>query len=157
MKFTSPFQRKTLLNSFIKSQFSYCPLISMFTSKELNKMINRIHEKSLILVLNEHQSTVEEMLDSLNEKTIHQYCIGRLVTKVYVFLNGSSPDIMNNVLQLMKNTYNLRNFLACATDVSRNNCMLNSVIYGPSQIMANLAFWFEKLMLARIIQKGSLN
>ena len=26
-KFTSPFQRKTLLNSFIKSQFSYCPLI----------------------------------------------------------------------------------------------------------------------------------
>ena len=26
-KFTSPFQKKTLLNSFIKSQFSYCPLI----------------------------------------------------------------------------------------------------------------------------------
>ena len=26
-KITSPFQRKTLLNSFIKSQFSYCPLI----------------------------------------------------------------------------------------------------------------------------------
>ena len=34
--FTSPFQRKTLLNSFIKSQFSYCPLIWMFTSKGLN-------------------------------------------------------------------------------------------------------------------------
>ena len=38
-KFTSPFQRKTLLNSFIKSQFSYCPLIWMFTSKGLNKKI----------------------------------------------------------------------------------------------------------------------
>ena len=45
-KFTSPFQRKTLLNSFIKSQFSYCPLIWMFTSKRMNKRINRIHEKS---------------------------------------------------------------------------------------------------------------
>ena len=26
-KFTLPFQRKTLLNSFIESKFSYCPLI----------------------------------------------------------------------------------------------------------------------------------
>ena len=43
-KFTSPCQRIF----FIKSQFSYCPLIWMFTSKGLNKKINRIHEKSLI-------------------------------------------------------------------------------------------------------------
>ena len=38
IKFTSPFQRKTLLNSFIKFQFSYCPLICMFTSKWLNTL-----------------------------------------------------------------------------------------------------------------------
>ena len=30
-------KRKTFLNSFIKSQFSYCPLIWMFTSKGLKK------------------------------------------------------------------------------------------------------------------------
>ena len=43
----------------------------MFTSKVLNKKINRIHEKSLRLVLNDNQSTSDEMLDTLNEKTIH--------------------------------------------------------------------------------------
>ena len=86
--FTSPFQRKTLLNSFIKSQFLYCPLIWMFTSKELNKKINRIHEKSLRLVLNDHQSTLDQMLDTLNEKAIHQQCIDRLLIEVYKFLNG---------------------------------------------------------------------
>ena len=53
-KLTSPFQRKTLLNSFIKSQFSYCPLIWIFTSKGLNKKINRIHGKSLRLDLKDH-------------------------------------------------------------------------------------------------------
>ena len=66
-KFTSPFQRKALLNSFIKFQFSHRSLIWMFTSKGLNKKINRIHEKSLRLVLNDHQSTLDEMLDTLNE------------------------------------------------------------------------------------------
>ena len=46
----------------------------MFTSKGLNKKINRIHEKFLRLLLNDHQSTLDEMLDTLNEKTIHQQC-----------------------------------------------------------------------------------
>ena len=56
-KFTSPFQKKTSLDSFINSQFSYYSLVWMFTSKGLNETINRIHEKSLRLVLNDHQST----------------------------------------------------------------------------------------------------
>ena len=71
-KFASPFQRKTLLNSFIKSQFFCCFLIWMFTSKALNQKIKKTHEKSLRSVLNNHQSTLDQMLDALNERTIHQ-------------------------------------------------------------------------------------
>ena len=137
-KFTSPFQRKTLLNSFIKSQFSYCSLIWMFTSKGLNEKINRIHEKSLRLFLNDHQSTLDEMLDTLNGKTIHEQCIDRLLTEVSKFLNGYSPDIMNNVFHLRQNTYNLRNVHAFATDVPRNNCMLNAVVYRANQLWKTL-------------------
>ena len=54
----------------------------MFISKGLNKKVNRIHDKSLRLVLNDHQSTLDEMLDTLNEKTIHQQCIDRLLTEL---------------------------------------------------------------------------
>ena len=119
-KFTSPFQRKTLLNSFIKSEFSYWFLIWMFTSEGLNKKINRIHEKSLRLVLNDHQSTLDEMLDTLNEKTIHQQCIERLLTEVYKFLNSYSLDIMNKVFHLRQDNCNVRNLHAFITDVPRN-------------------------------------
>ena len=99
----------------------------MFTSKGLNKKINRINEKSLRLVLNDHQPTLDEKLDTLNEKTIHQRCIDRLLTEVYKFPNGYSPDIKNNVFHLRQNTHNLRNFHAFAA-VPRNNCMRNSVV-----------------------------
>ena len=92
------------MNSFIKSQFSYCSLIWMFTFKGLNKKINRIHEKSLRLVLNDYQSMLDEMFDTLNEKTIHQQCINRLLTEVYKFLNGFSPDDMYDVLHLLEYT-----------------------------------------------------
>ena len=59
------------------------------------------------------------MLDTLNKKAIHQQCIGRLLTEVYTFLNGYSPDIMTDVFYLRQNAYNLRNFHAFATDMPR--------------------------------------
>ena len=50
-------QKRLLLNSVIKSQFSYCPLIRMFCSRSLNNLINRIHERALRLIHNDHVST----------------------------------------------------------------------------------------------------
>ena len=50
------------------------------------------------------------------------------------FLNDYSPDIMNDVFHLKQNTYNLRNFYAFATNVPRNNYMLNSVVYRANHL-----------------------
>ena len=40
-------KNKLLFNAVIKSHFSYCPLIWMFSSRRSNNLINRIHERSL--------------------------------------------------------------------------------------------------------------
>ena len=46
-----PFEKKKLLmNAFIDSQFSYCPLLWMFCSRKINRKINYIHERALRLV-----------------------------------------------------------------------------------------------------------
>ena len=47
LKFMPFFKRRILLNTFIESQFSYCPLIWMFHSRKLNHKINHIHERAL--------------------------------------------------------------------------------------------------------------
>ena len=52
--FTSD-QRNLLLNSVIKSQFTYCLLIWMFTSRYLNNALNSIHERALLLIYNDHE------------------------------------------------------------------------------------------------------
>ena len=46
-----PFQkRKVLMNAFVTSQFSYCPLTWMFHSRKPNNKINRLHERCLPVV-----------------------------------------------------------------------------------------------------------
>ena len=40
-------KKRTLINAFFNSQFSYCPLISMFHSRENNNKINKLDERCL--------------------------------------------------------------------------------------------------------------
>ena len=55
-------KRRNLMKAFITSQFSYCPLIWMSHSGNLNNKINRIHERALRLVYQNNLS-FSELLD----------------------------------------------------------------------------------------------
>ena len=65
-------QRNLLLNSIIKSQFTCCPLIWMFTSRYLNNALNNIHEQALRLIYNDQEKSFNSILTENNLKTIHQ-------------------------------------------------------------------------------------
>ena len=65
-------QTNLLLNSVIKSQFTYCPLIWMFMSRYLNNALNNIHERTLRLIYNGHEKSFNSILTENNLKTIHQ-------------------------------------------------------------------------------------
>ena len=70
--------------------------------------------------------------------------------QVYTFLNNYPSVIVNDVFHRRQNTY-LWNFHAFANDVSRNNYLLNSVVYKASQLWRTLSFYL--LVLAKIIQE----
>ena len=56
----------------IKSQFSYCPLIWMFYSRQSDNLTNKAHERSLSLITNDENRTFETLLQSNKDITVHQ-------------------------------------------------------------------------------------
>ena len=54
-------------NASIESQFSGCPLVWMFCSKQKNKMINKTHERALRIALNNHIGNFEGTLQNIND------------------------------------------------------------------------------------------
>ena len=54
-KFMNKEKLRILARAFIESQFGYCPLIWMFHNRTLNNKINRLHERTLRLVYNDHE------------------------------------------------------------------------------------------------------
>ena len=98
------------MKAFITSQFSYCPLIWMFHSRNLNNKINRIHERALRLVYQNNLS-FSELLDLDNSVTVHQKNLQVLVTEIYKVKNGIAREIMRDIFELQNPSYNLRSNL----------------------------------------------
>ena len=138
-KNTSKHIKKRIFSSFIKSQFTYCPLIWMFCTKHYIGRINSIHERCLRFIQQNYPSDFEVLLENANEKQVHQKCIELLMIEVYKYLNNLYPDIMSNIFKLRENTYNLRHFHIFESQNPRTKkFVLHSIAYRASQFWKNV-------------------
>ena len=85
-----------IFNAMIKSQFSYCPIIWMFSSRRSNNLINKVHKRSLRLITNDENSSFETLLQNINDITVHQRNLQILMTEVYKIIKGEAPAMMKN-------------------------------------------------------------
>ena len=56
-------KKKMSMNSFFKSQFSYCPLIWMCHSRTINNKISYLQERCLRVIYNDKISSFKELLE----------------------------------------------------------------------------------------------
>ena len=87
----------------------------MLCSRTSNNMINRIHERVLRLILNDHTSDFDTLLQNNNDTCNHHRNIQTLMIEIYKMKNNLNPAIMDNMFERRNNTYNLRNFQELAT------------------------------------------
>ena len=95
----------SIINAFIISQFSYCPLIWMFHRRKLNHRINKIHELALRIVCDDHQCTFKELLERDNSFTIHNKNLQKLDIEIFKVNNGLSVYLVseNFILRRIRN------------------------------------------------------
>ena len=87
--------RKLIFNAIIKSHFSYCSLVRMFCSRQTNNMINKLHERALRLVLNDHVSDFEAVLRKSNDVSCHHKNIQMLMIELCKIKNELAPPLMD--------------------------------------------------------------
>ena len=98
-------QRKLLLNAFIISQFSHAPVVWMFHNRKLNNHINRIHERGLRTLYQDHISTFDELLAKDGSFKIHDSNLQRLL--IEIFKMTFAPEVFD----IIDFPYPLRNEL----------------------------------------------
>ena len=106
--FMSLNQKKLIMNAFISSQFSYCPLIWMCHNRSLNTKINGIHERALRIVHNDNRSSFEALLIKDKSVKIHYRNLQHLVVEIYKALNNLSSSLMSELFTFKNTGYDLR-------------------------------------------------
>ena len=98
-----PFEKKRLLlKSFIESQFSYCPLIWMFCSREMNRKINYIHERALRLVYDDYTNSFNDLLIRDKSVCIHHRNIQKVAIEMFRVKENICPKEFQKIF--CKNT-----------------------------------------------------
>ena len=115
-------QRRTLLKTFIETQFGYCPLIQMFHSRRVNNRINHLYEHSLRIVYKGNYSSYVDLLAKGKQFTIHQRNIQSLAIELFTAKRNLSnyfalkvwdmiPSEIDNINSLQKFKTEIRNGL----------------------------------------------
>ena len=60
------------MNLYIISQCNYCPLVWMCHNRTLNNIINKVHERALRIIYNDHNSSFKSLLKKETSFTIHE-------------------------------------------------------------------------------------
>ena len=103
-------ERKVLINSFILSNFNYCPLVwSISSAKSLNKIEN-LQKRALRFLHNGCSSSYEELFKKSGKSTVNVSNHGSLCIEIFKTLNDFNPSVIKDIFQLrMTNRPNEKN------------------------------------------------
>ena len=109
--YIDPIKSEILMNSFIRSQFNYCPLVWMFHDRATNSKSNRIHVRALRLVCRDSESELEKFKKKYG--TIHQHNLQLLMIEIFKTKNNLNPTFMKNIFEERNIQYSLPSEIIC--------------------------------------------
>ena len=101
--------RLSIYKSFIMSNFNYCPVVWMFTSKSSLSKLEGIQKRALRFVLDDYTSDYVELLDKANVPGMKIMALRYLAIEVYKCINGINPKYLNDLFTIKERKYQLRN------------------------------------------------
>ena len=90
-------EKVALLNSFVYSNFNYCPLVWHFTTNKSRLKIEKIQERCLRLQLNNYTDNYENLLTKSGNQTMEIKRLRILATEIFKTLNGLNPKFMEEI------------------------------------------------------------
>ena len=97
-------EKKVLINSYIISNFNYCPLVWMFSSAKSLSKIENLQKRALRFLYNNYDSPYEELLEKAGRSPMNVYRLRALCTEIYKTINNINPSFMKEIFELKKTT-----------------------------------------------------
>ena len=137
-----------LVNSFIYSNFEYCPLVWIFSHKKSLNKIESLHKRPLRFLLNNYENSYEQLLERSGKCNMNLQWIRFLCIEIYKTIDSLNRDFMKSIFEMKKNNRVVRERYKLNLNIPRTNQVTfgtNSLkSYGPkiwNALLFNIKIW----------------
>ena len=102
-------EKQILIQSFVYSNFNYCPLVWYFSSSKSLQKIEKIHERAPRFLYNDYTSSYDDLLLKSNGCTMLVARQRILCIEIFKTVKQLNPPFMQNIFRLRSSHYSLRN------------------------------------------------
>ena len=99
----------TIYNSFIMSNFNYCPVAWHFCNLTSTRKMEKIQERALRFINNDSESPLKDLLASNNAEFLHVGRLKLMAGEVFKILHKLSPEYLQDLINYKISNYHLRN------------------------------------------------
>jgi hypothetical protein len=100
--------RKALIESYIYSNFNYCPLVWHFSSAVSLSKIEKLQERALRFVYNNYTATYDHLLAISHKCTMEVRRLRTLCLEVFKTINNMNPVYMKEIFLMPTNRHSPR-------------------------------------------------
>ena len=97
-----------IYDSFISSNFSYCPLAWHFCSIASTNNLEKVQERALRFINNDYSSSLKKLLSRTKTEPLHVKRLKIMACEVFKIVNKLSPEYIQNMISIKTSTYNFR-------------------------------------------------
>ena len=101
-------ERERIYNTFILSNFNYCPIVWHFCGKTSTRKLEKTQERALRFLHNDKVSPYDVLLAKSGSTTLHIRRIKAIACEVFKSLNDLNPTFMKEMFIQKETPYNLR-------------------------------------------------
>ena len=99
-KYLDPKSKSIIYNSFIRSNFKYCPLVWHLCGKTNNNKLEKIQERSLRILQDTYELSYEELLNRNGSSTLLLHRIKLLLLETYQSFHGMNANCLHNIFKV---------------------------------------------------------
>ena len=123
-------EKKILVQSFVYSNFDYCPLVWYFSSSKSLQKMEKLQERALRFLYNDHTSSYNDLLSKSGKCTMLLSRQRTLCIEIFKTVKQLNPPFMQNIFKLRTSCYSLRNPNELA------HVRPNQTTFGSNSLMA---------------------
>ena len=137
--------RRAIYNSFIMSNFNYCPIVWHFCGQVNNQKLEKIQEKALRILFADYNSSYTELLGRAGTTTLLIQRLRLIALTVFKSLHGLNPPCLSDMFTPKQVPYRMHDSSLLEHSRCRTTTFgLRSISYIGAKLWNDLPSYFKE-------------